>query len=38
MRYLTVQPKRDEVISEIEFVKGPDPSAPVIMAVTLEAK
>ena len=37
MRYLAVEPKRTEKIKEIEFVKGPDGTAPVVMAVTVEA-
>jgi putative membrane-bound dehydrogenase-like protein len=37
LRYLTVDPRReDEPIQEIEFVKGDDASAPVVMAVTIE--
>ena len=36
IRYLTVAPKRTEPIKEIEFVKGPDVSAPVVMGVTVE--
>ena len=36
IRYLTVTPQRSEVIKEIEFVKGPDATAPVVMAVTVE--
>ena len=36
LRYLVVTPKRAEPIKEIEFVKGPDATAPVVMAVTLE--
>src|SRR5262249_34092627 len=38
MRYLAVQPQRDEAIAEIEFIKGPDASAPVVMAVTVESR
>jgi putative heme-binding domain-containing protein len=38
IRYLAVTPKRAEAIAEIEFVKGPDPSAPVVMAVTVEGR
>jgi putative membrane-bound dehydrogenase-like protein len=38
MRYLAVQPQRDETITEIELIKGPDPSAPVVMAVTVESR
>jgi putative heme-binding domain-containing protein len=37
VRYLAVQPERPDKIKEIEFVKGPDSTAPVIMAVTVEA-
>ena len=36
VRYLSVKPKRTEVVARIEFVKGPDASAPVVMAVTVE--
>jgi putative membrane-bound dehydrogenase-like protein len=36
IRYLAVTPKRSEVIKQIEFVKGPDRTAPVVMAVTVE--
>ena len=36
VRYLAVTPKRAAVISTIEFVKGPDDTAPVVMAVTIE--
>jgi putative membrane-bound dehydrogenase-like protein len=38
IRYLSVQPKRAEKIKEIEFVKGPDETAPVVMAVTIEGE
>jgi putative heme-binding domain-containing protein len=37
VRYLAVRPRRAEVIRHIEFVKGPDRTAPVVMAVTVEA-
>jgi uncharacterized protein len=37
IRYLAIQPDRADKIKEIEFVKGPDATAPVIMAVTVEA-
>lgn len=37
VRYLAVLPKRSEPIEKIEFQKGPDQTAPVIMAVTLES-
>ena len=37
IRYLTIDPKRDdEPIKEIEFVKGDDKTAPIVMAVTVE--
>jgi putative membrane-bound dehydrogenase-like protein len=37
VRYLVVAPKRSEPIAEIEFVKGPDRTAPIVMAVTIES-
>ncbi len=36
IRYLSIQPKKPNTISTIEFIKGPDTSAPVVMAVTVE--
>ncbi|TWU02985.1 Trehalose utilization [Stieleria varia] len=36
VRYLTVTPTRSEVIESIDFIKGPDGTAPVVIAVTLE--
>ncbi|MCA9270366.1 MAG: sulfatase-like hydrolase/transferase, partial [Planctomycetales bacterium] len=36
VRYLTVRPQRTEPISRIEFVKGPDETAPIVMAATVE--
>jgi len=36
LRYLAVHPGRDERIDRIELVKGPDATAPIVMAVTLE--
>jgi putative membrane-bound dehydrogenase-like protein len=38
IRYLAVTPDRAETIKEIELLKGPDNTAPVIMAVTVETK
>ncbi len=38
MRYLSVTPGRDGELTAIEFVKGPDPSAPIVLAVTVETK
>src|SRR5262249_12389228 len=37
VRYLAVQPQRAEKIQRIEFVKGSDGTAPIIMAVTVES-
>jgi uncharacterized protein len=36
IRYLAVSPQRPDKIKEIEFIKGPDETAPLIMAVTVE--
>jgi uncharacterized protein len=36
LRYLTIQPERRDKIERIEFVKGPDQTAPIFMAVTIE--
>ncbi len=36
IRYLTVEPKRNETIDSIELVKGEDRSAPIVMAITVE--
>ncbi len=38
IRYLAIEPRRDSPVANIEFVKGPDQSAPVVMAVTLQSK
>jgi len=38
LRYLSVQPGRPDPIESIELVKGPDASAPIVMAVTVEAR
>lgn len=37
VRYLAVYPKRPDKIESIELLKGPDRTAPVVMAVTIEA-
>ncbi|VTT97291.1 secreted glycosyl hydrolase : Putative membrane-bound dehydrogenase OS=Singulisphaera acidiphila (strain ATCC BAA-1392 / DSM 18658 / VKM B-2454 / MOB10) GN=Sinac_2812 PE=4 SV=1: ThuA: Cytochrom_C [Gemmataceae bacterium] len=37
VRYLAVTPKRDAALKSIEFVKGTDRSAPIVMAVTVES-
>lgn len=38
IRYLAVQPKRDAVIEELQLLKGPDNTAPVVMAITVETR
>ena len=38
IRYLSVQPQKADIIQSIEFVKGPDRTAPVVMAVTIESR
>jgi len=38
MRLLTIIPKQKKPIKEIEFIKGRDPSAPIIMAATVETE
>lgn len=37
LRYLSIVPQRRDVIERIEFVKGPDQTAPIFMAVTIES-
>ncbi len=36
VRYLSIQPKRSETIERIELIKGPDYTAPLIVAATVE--
>lgn len=36
VRYLSVTPERKAALKEIELVKGPDTTAPVVMAITVE--
>ncbi len=38
LRYLSIEPQRPEKIDQIELVKGPDDTAPVVMAVTVETR
>ena len=38
IRYLAIQPQRDAVIEELQLVKGPDDTAPVVMAITIETQ
>lgn len=37
IRYLTIEPKRPAKIERIELLKGPDDTAPAVMAITLES-
>jgi putative membrane-bound dehydrogenase-like protein len=36
VRYLAIKPRREVAVREIEFIKGPDGTAPIIVAVTIE--
>jgi hypothetical protein len=36
IRYLSVRPTSKESLSKIELIKGPDGSAPVVMAITIQ--
>jgi putative membrane-bound dehydrogenase-like protein len=38
IRYLAITPKRTDTIAKIEFVKGKDDTAPLVMAVTVEGR
>jgi hypothetical protein len=38
IRYLAIEPKRADPIENVELVKGPGASAPVVMAVTVETR
>jgi hypothetical protein len=38
LRYLSIMPKRAESIERIEFVKGRDATAPIVMAATAESR
>jgi len=37
IRYFAVHPKRSDTIERIDLIKGPDATAPVVMAVTIES-
>ena len=37
VRYLAIHPKRPDAIKDIELIKGPDTTAPVVMAITVES-
>ncbi|MDB5351799.1 MAG: putative rane-bound dehydrogenase [Planctomycetota bacterium] len=36
LRYLSIAPKRKDVIESVELIKGRDQSAPIVMAITVE--
>ncbi|MFO0924959.1 MAG: PVC-type heme-binding CxxCH protein [Pirellulales bacterium] len=36
IRYLKVEPKKTDSLKQIELVKGPDDTAPIVMAITVE--
>ncbi|MCA8982198.1 MAG: ThuA domain-containing protein [Planctomycetaceae bacterium] len=36
IRHIAIAPQRSETITEFEFIKGNDPTSPVIMAITIE--
>jgi hypothetical protein len=36
IRYLSVSPKRQAIVKSVELLKGPDNSAPIVMALTAE--
>ena len=38
LRHVTVEPETDQVVESIELVKGDDPTAPIVVAVTVEPK
>ncbi len=38
VRYLAITPKREDVISKMDLVKGPDDTAPIVLAVTVETR
>jgi len=38
IRYLTVVPERSDVITEIEFLKGSDATAPLVLSATVETR
>lgn len=38
IRFLSIAPQRPDKIARIELVKGPDDTAPVVLAVTVETR
>ena len=37
VRFFSIDPKRSETIERIELVKGPDPTAPIVVSMTAES-
>ncbi len=37
MRYIVIHTKTDKKVKEIEFIKGDDPTSPIILSVTIES-
>ena len=38
IRYLSIEPRKADMIDSVELVKGPDQTAPIVMAVTVETR
>ncbi len=38
VRLITIVPKKADIISSIDFIKGRDPTAPIVIAVTVESR
>jgi putative membrane-bound dehydrogenase-like protein len=38
MRHIVIEPKKSDVIVDIEFIKGDDPTVPIVLAVTAEVE
>jgi hypothetical protein len=38
MRHVKITPARADVITDIEFIKGNDPTVPIVLAVTAETR
>jgi hypothetical protein len=36
MRHVKIDPARPETIVDVEFIKGDDPTVPIVLAVTAE--
>lgn len=38
LRYFAIEPQRPDVIATVELIKGPDRTAPIVMAITAESR